>query len=278
MSRGYNTVMSSPYLLPLAILLGWAAGAVVNYLSDVLPRKRKIVPPFCLKCGRPLSYRNYLLWPRQCPHCGRRRRWRVYLVEGIGLAAGAWLWLSPPPLLGFVLGILLLIYFGVIIVIDMEHRLILRPTSLAGAVLGLCLGIYLHGWSGGSYSFVKGLVSTLAGGAAGYGIMLAFYYLGIVFARVAGRIRKEPVDEEALGFGDVNLGGVLGLLVGWPAIIACILLGFLFGALMGLLYMLMRLLSRRFSWFDPFPYGPSLVASAILLLYFPRFISSLLGQ
>ncbi len=269
--------MPSPLFLPFAILLGFAAGAAVNYFSDVLPRKRRIVQPFCLKCGRPLSYWNYLIWPRCCPHCGRRRTWRTWLVEGISVVAASWLWLTPPRLLGFLLGLFLLIYFGIIIVIDMEHRLILRPTSIAGAILGLILGTYLHGWSASGYSLLEGLKSTLLGGIAGYGVLYAFYFLGIWFGRIISRLRHEVLDEEALGFGDVNLAGVLGLIMGWPWILICLLLGFLIGALMGVLYMLMRLLSRRFSWFDPFPYGPSLVSSAIILLYFRDFVVSFIS-
>ncbi len=39
---------------------------------------------------------------------------------------------------------IVLIYFGIITVIDLEHRLILHPTSLAGAVLGLIVGTFIH--------------------------------------------------------------------------------------------------------------------------------------
>jgi len=35
--------------------------------------------------------------------------------------------------------------------------------------------------------------------------MLALYYFGELFRRAMARARKEPIEEVALGFGDVNL-------------------------------------------------------------------------
>ncbi len=39
---------------------------------------------------------------------------------------------------------IVMIYFGIITVIDLEHRLILHPTSLVGAMLGFFVGTYIH--------------------------------------------------------------------------------------------------------------------------------------
>jgi leader peptidase (prepilin peptidase)/N-methyltransferase len=78
-----------------------------------------------------------------------------------------WLWLTAPEKLGFWPSLILLVYFGVVVVIDMRYRLILHPVSLVGAVLGLVVGIYLHGWQ-----------AALAGGALGFGVMFLLYKLG----------------------------------------------------------------------------------------------------
>jgi prepilin signal peptidase PulO-like enzyme (type II secretory pathway) len=120
-------------------------------------------------------------------------------VEAVFIVAAVWLSLSPPSQLGFYAGMLLLVYFGIVVIIDMEHRLILHVVSAAGAVLGLILGTWLHG-----------LVPTLIGGAAGFAAMLFFYYLGALLVRWMSRRRGDPQPEEALGFGDVTLSG------GWP--------------------------------------------------------------
>ncbi|MBC8497079.1 MAG: prepilin peptidase, partial [Chloroflexi bacterium] len=142
--------------------------------------------------------------------------------------------------------------------------LILHPVSWAGALLGLGVGIWMHG-----------LAPTLIGGAAGFGLMLALHSFGNLFARGMARLRGEPIDEVALGFGDVNLSGVLGLLLGWPGIVGGLLLAILLGGVVSLFYLLIMLIRRRYQVFTAIPYGPFLVASAILLLYFQESLLSI---
>ncbi|MBL7164131.1 MAG: prepilin peptidase [Anaerolineales bacterium] len=248
----------------MAGFLGWLGGSVVNYLSDILPHKRRLVGPICLACGERQPWWNYLVWPRRCASCEAHRSIRIWIVEIIFIGASLWLWTSPPGGLGYWVGMTLLLYFGVVVVIDVEHRLILHPVSWAGALLGLGVGIWMHG-----------LAPTLIGGAAGFGLMLALHSFGNLFARGMARLRGEPIDEVALGFGDVNLSGVLGLLLGWPGIVGGLLLAILLGGVVSLFYLLIMLIRRRYQVFTAIPYGPFLVASAILLLYFQESLLSI---
>jgi prepilin signal peptidase PulO-like enzyme (type II secretory pathway) len=241
----------------IVALIGWVAGGLVNYLSDVLPERRKIVNPFCLVCESQLLYWNYFFWPRRCDKCGERRSIRTWIVELVYIVITVWLWSSPPEHLGIIVGLILLIYFGVVVVIDLEHRLILHPVSLVGGVIGLIVGVWLHG-----------LPETILGGLAGFGIMLGLYLLGYLLARGVARIKNQTLDEEALGFGDVMLGGVLGLLLGWPGIVLGIVLAVLIGGLVSLLYVVILLVRRRYRSFIAIPYGPFLVAGCVGLLYF----------
>lgn len=248
-------------MILIAVIIGWLAGALVNYLSDVLPWKRSLSAPFCLECQEEIPWTNYLFWPRRCLHCGRVRAWRVWLVEASALAVSIWLALSPPENLGYWLGMVLWIFFGVVAVIDLEHRLILHPISLVGACLGLGVGIYLHG-----------LVETLLGGIAGFGIMYLFFGLGIVFMKISSRMRGQPVEEDALGFGDVNLSGVLGLMLGWPGILVGLTIAIVLGGIVSLLYLLITIITRRYHAFTAIPYGPFLIAAAIALLFFRGYL------
>jgi leader peptidase (prepilin peptidase)/N-methyltransferase len=241
----------------VVILLGWLAGCLINYLADVLPIRRRISAPFCLECNARQEWRSYLIWPRRCQACGRRRAWRVWGVEALMAAATLWLWLKPPEKLGFAGGLLLLTYFGLIIIIDVEHRLILHPVSLSGAAIGLPLGIWAHGWQ-----------ATLLGGLAGFCFMLVMYWLGELMMRISARWRQHDPEEEALGFGDVNLGGVLGFILGWPAILVGLALAILLAGLASLFYIVIMLASRRYHPALAIPYGPFLVAGAVILIFF----------
>ena len=243
-------------LIPIAVL-GWLMGVLVNYFGDILPIKRRLGKPICIACHDPMPGINYWLWPRRCPECWTRRPWRTWAVELFYLAASLWLWQNPPERFGFWAGLLLLAFLGVVFVIDMEHRLILHMVSIFGAVLGLILGIYM-----------RGLWVTLLGGAAGFGIMFGLYWFGEKFAGWLARRRGETLTEVALGFGDVNLAGVLGLLLGWPGIVAGLLLTIVIGGVVSILYLILMVILRRYHTFMAIPYGPFMVISAILLLYF----------
>lgn len=244
-------------------ILGWLMGVVVNYLSDVLPWRRKFARPFCLKCNQDQVISNYILWPRECPNCQTRRSLRSWTVEALFILIGLWLWDHHPEKLGFWLSFLLLGYFGVVVVIDLEHRLILHPVSLFGAVLALGIGVYLHGF-----------VSSISGGALGFGIMLLLYWFGDLLLRLTARLRGETVDDVALGFGDVNLSGIIGLLLGFPAIVLGLFLAIILGGIVSLIYLISMLIIRRYRLYMALPYGPFLVSGAILLLFFRNFLSS----
>src|ERR1051325_10750781 len=128
-------------LIPL--FLGWIAGLFINYVSDVLPLTRRFSQPVCSECQTPYSWTDYLLL-RACRNCGKWRSLRTWLVQILTPLAFAYFWLYPSKALGIPLGMIVIIYFGIITVIDLEHRLILHPTSIVGAALGLVLGTYIH--------------------------------------------------------------------------------------------------------------------------------------
>jgi len=99
--------------------------------------------------------------------------------------------------------------------------------------------------------------------------MLGLYYLGIVLSQLITKIRNQPVDEVALGFGDVNLGGVLGLYLGWPGITAGLLLAIILGGSFSLFIILYHLITHKYQMFMAIPYAPFLLLGAALLLFRP---------
>ncbi len=253
--------------LIFAGIVGIIASALVNYLSDTLPNEERPGRPACLHCKQRLLWVNYLTLGA-CPQCGKRHSWRTFLTLALGITTSLWLWLSPPAGLGYWLGMLVLVYFAVVVIIDFEHRYIMMITVFVGAALGLGVGVFLHG-----------LASTLIGGLAGLGVMGAFYLLGILFARYRARKQGQDDGEEALGLGDVYLSVVLGLLLGWPRIMFGLLFGVLAGGVVSLLMIIALVLTKRYQSMTIFTaYGPYLVLGAFLILYMPRIFTLLSGQ
>jgi leader peptidase (prepilin peptidase)/N-methyltransferase len=259
-----------PLLIP--ILTGWAIGLIVNYLADVLPVTRKFSVPACPNCNSAYATTDYLLF-RACQTCQRHRSTRAWFVFTLMIGVSIYIWATPPKL-GFVLGSLLLTYFTVVFVIDLEHRLILHPTSIFGALLALGLG-----WLG------HGLGSALIGGLVGFGIMYALYYLGILFSKFRARKMQETGqkadDEEALGGGDVILGGILGLLLGWQMIWFSLLLGIFAAGLFGVVLIIIMLARRKYkeqALMMFIPYGPFLISSTFFIIFAPQLVRAIMPK
>jgi leader peptidase (prepilin peptidase)/N-methyltransferase len=185
------------------------------------------------------------------------------LIQGAMTILPVLLWLFPGQTLAFPFAFLLLVYLTVVFVIDIEHRLILHPVSIIGAVIGFGIGIILRG----RQSVVYGITSSLLGGVAGFGVMLVIYYLGELFIKQISKRRGISSDEVALGFGDVNLAGVLGLLLGWRAIFACLFFAIIIGGLVSLVIILRMVILKKYKSFTAIPYAPFLILSACYFLF-----------
>ena len=256
--------------LIIPVLLGWCAGLFINYAADVLPLTRRFSQPTCPQCQTQFSWADYILL-RSCRNCGARRSLRTWLVQILTVVAFVYFWLFPSRALGIPLGMIVLTYFGIITVIDLEHRLILHPTSLFGAVLGFIVGTSIHSRADG---LLLGMGKSLLGGLFGFGVMFLLYQLGTLVARWRARKMRAAGeaddDEEALGGGDVYLAGVLGLMLGWPFILNALVIGVLLGGLVSFVFILALLLRRRYvsdALMTFIPYGPYFILSAFYLLY-----------
>ena len=250
-----------------AVVLGLLAGWLINYLSDVLPTQRKLAQPVCDHCGTVRPWKDYFLL-RACQHCQHKRAWRTPVVLLSMIAISAALSLYEPPKLGYWVSLLLLTYFGVVFVIDIEHRLILHIVSLVGVVISLIAGIML-----------RGLFSSLIGGAGGFIIMLILYAFGTLFARYRARKLGTDDGEEALGFGDVILAGIIGLLVGWPDITRALFIAIMAGGIVSIVTIIFLVATKRFQSMNVFTaYGPYLLIGATLFIFFPQLAAVLSGK
>ncbi len=244
---------------------GLLLGCLINYLADVLPITRKFSAPVCPHCSHTYSLKEYLLF-LPCSQCQKRRSIRAWLTLAGLTALSVWMQQNAPARLGYPLTLLVVAYFALILIIDLEHRLILHPTSWFGAALGL-----LAGWK------MRGLEDTLLGGLLGFGIMFALYQLGRLFARYRARRMAEnnqaDDDEEALGFGDVNLSGALGLMLGWRFIWLALLQAILLAGIAGVIIIAVMLVVQRYkenALMIFMPYAPFLLISAFLFLFTPH--------
>jgi prepilin signal peptidase PulO-like enzyme (type II secretory pathway) len=215
----------------LIAAIGYFAGVIINALADSLPRSGSVERPACLECTaprQPLVWSGlaaYLIGKQDCVYCGSAVGYRAPIVEATAILWPLVLYTIDPSAVFFWPTFLISMYFLLVIVIDYEHRLIL---FIVTAVFGL-------------------------------------YLLGGLFARLVWRLRNQPIEEVAFGFGDVMLAGVIGLAVGYPGIILALILGVLAGGLFSLGFILVMVLRRRYEAFMPIPYSPFLILGGMIV-------------
>lgn len=246
-------------------------GLVLNSLADNLPPDElggRHAPraPHCRYCGQRhaplywLALVSAILRRGRCERCAAPRPLRQVSVE-VGTAiswVAVWLWANGVWRLALPAMVIVAIFI-LILVIDVEHRLILWNVIWPSAVLVAVIN---------GLTPERGWEKTLVGGLAGYGIVWGVYKLAEGYAWVAGRLRGEPLSEVAFGGGDVNLAGVLGLTVGWTGILLSLIITVFAGGLFSAGYLLVQTLRRRYDPHTPIPYAPFLLFGAAIIYFF----------
>lgn len=113
--------------------------------------------------------------------------------------------------------------------------------TLLGVILNVNAGINLF-------------INNILGMVVGAGIFLLITLIGGLIA-----------GKEAMGFGDVKLMGAIGLFFGWIDIILISVLAFLFAAIISVGILILR--RKKINEYIPF--GPFIVAGAIITIYTP---------
>lgn len=272
--------------MPAAILVfiyGWLAGIAVNALADDLPRRvSPSLPHYPDGERRPLiAWSSVLAF--LSGYWGSTRGSMLtfrHLAAEIGtivLCLVTYAATSNRPdasTLQIIFWLLHAAFFALITVIDIEHKLILFVVINPFVVLAI-LDALLTGEKAG-----PPIVESLAGGALGYGIFFLMYQGGFLFTSVLGRARGEEITEVAFGYGDVMLAGVVGLILGLRLFLFSMTFTIILGAAGAVLYLiLLRLIGSRYSAFTALPYGPYIVAGALIMMLFPAQVGgALIGQ
>ena len=238
-------------------ILGLAVGSFLNLCSDRLPAEKSIAAPrsHCDRCGETLKPIDLVpvlsyLWLRgRCRNCGARIPLRNLVVEIAAAAMYA--------LLAWRFGLTLelaaaLVYgtvFLLVFVIDMEHRLILNVVIYPAMVVAFG---FLFFWGGFAEYWPQtgpGIVlSGLLGAAVGYCFLL------LPYAITRGR---------GMGYGDVRLAALIGLVTGFPLVVVALLVGIIGGGLVAVALLMTRVVRSRK---EAIPYGPFLAVGAMAAL------------
>ncbi|MBI2908379.1 MAG: prepilin peptidase [Chloroflexi bacterium] len=246
----------------LVFVLGASVGSFLNVVADRLPKGESLVRPRsrCPACGTTLApadmipVLSYLLLRGRCRYCGASIPLRVLLVEAATGLLFVFFWLrydlGPASLAHF----LLAGFFLLLAIIDLEHGIIPNRLLVVGLVGAVIVTPLLTGWIDRSFLGVHGVPGAVLNSvSAAVGAFLFFF--AIVFAY-----------PEGMGWGDVKLAGLVGLLFGFPGVLVALWLGMLAGGAWGIMLLALRRKGRK----DAIPFAPFIAFGAIASLLFGR--------
>ncbi|MBX3459283.1 MAG: prepilin peptidase [Planctomycetes bacterium] len=267
--------------------IGSFVGSFINVVVYRLPRNclsvNKPSRSFCPSCKTQLKAKDNLpiigwaLLRGKCRYCGVKYGIRYPLVELLvatlfavssyavlydygarNLAADPWAWLT----LVYVLGII-----GVLVpwaLIDFDLTYIPDKLTLGPLVVFVPLGAHAAGPRFGLGSGVDHLLfkfeptwlnSMLSVVVTGVLAALALWLIGKI-AKVVFRKRAAEIGGEAMGLADVKLMILLGVMLGWPKLVAGFFIAIFVGATLGIIQLALKK-------GHGVPFGPHLAFGAI---------------
>jgi len=238
-------------LILIFALFGPFVGSFLNVCIDRMPRGQSIIKPrsHCAACNQKLGNLDIIpifsyLWLRgRCRYCRAHIPLRLPIVEGVtGLVFGFLCWkfgLSLELVISLIYACLLIIIF----VVDLENQLVLDKVVYPGMTLALGFSFL---WPG------LGVVSSLEGGALG----------------AAALALPWVIYRRGMGLGDVKLGGLMGLMTGYPLVLVAWLLAVITGGVVGAILLTFKIRKRK----DPIPFAPFLATSAMVTLLWGQVI------
>jgi len=189
-------------------------------------------------------------WLRgRCRFCGAAIPWRIVAIEaGTGAVFAGLFWHY-----GLTVELVVLLSYTclmlLILIIDLEHHLILNRVVYPAMAAALLIS-YMNG--------SPGVISSLIGGAAGF---LILFLVALAF-------------RGGMGWGDVKMAGLMGLMLGWPNILLALFLAVVAGGLVAVILWAARLRRRR----QAIPFGPFLALATLASLIWGQPILAFYGN
>lgn len=230
-------------------VLGLLVGSFLNVVIARVPKKESVISPRsrCPECRTPISSRDnipvvsWLLLRGRCRSCGMRIPVRYPLVE-IGTAV---LFAVNAARFGVDAALPAFLVFGAALIaitaIDLDLYIvpnrIVYPTLFSAASLLLLAAAVDGEWASAREAAV--------GGAASFGVFLLIHL----------------ISPAGMGFGDVRLSGVIGMMLGWIGlshVAVGFFLAFLSASVVGVILMVAGLRDRK----GHVPFGPFLALGA----------------
>jgi leader peptidase (prepilin peptidase) / N-methyltransferase len=250
----------------LLVILTFCFGAVIGSFLNVvilrLPKEQTLTGrSHCPVCGHTLGLFDlvpifsFLFLRGRCHYCKTKISWRYFILETLTglLFVLAYLKTQPlnlPEVLILLKFLIVIATLVVVFVVDLEHFLILDsvvfPVSLIILLMNLSIDYF-------SKTPILSMHSNLVSGLLGAAFLWLLFFLVWYFSK-----------GQWLGFGDVKLAVLLGLILGWPLIFV----GFMLAVISGGIISTCLLIFSGKTLKTQIPFGTFLAFGTILAMFY----------
>jgi len=257
----YNNIINMDYMFLVfyvfVFIFGLCVGSFLNCAIYRQEQEKSLKGrSFCPKCKHTLFW--YDLFPvfsfaflgGKCRYCKTKISWQYPAVE---LATGViFVMISKlliagyPVLVTDILNLAFLFYVAsaliFIFVYDLKHYLIPDKVLFPAIVITFIFRLFVN------FNLITNFL---------FAVVIASGFFLSIFLISRGK---------AMGFGDVKLAILMGLLLGLPNILVALFIAFFFGAIIGLLLMLFGRKSAGWRMKSEIPFGPFLILGTFIAL------------
>lgn len=231
-------------LMFILFVFGLIIGSFINVLVLRLQANRSLGGRSeCWVCHKQLKWHHniplvsFIVLKGRCAWCHEKISWQYPVVElgtALVMALGGWFYQGGD--VKWLIGYLVLSFFSIsLFIYDYKWQLLPDILTYTGAGAMLVINI----WRGLDWYHL------IVGALVAVGFFLVQYLLS---------------KGTWLGLGDVILGLLVGLALGWPNVIIALILAYWLGAIMSLIL----LIGRKKSWRSQIPFGTFLTLATLI--------------
>ncbi len=262
------------------ILIFFIAGLIVGSFLGVVNYRLKTAEDiifkgsYCPHCKHKIRWYDnipllsFILLSGRCRECKKRISWEYPLIElltGFLFAAAAWKFFGSV-IAGFGAGtertlgmsdvielsfwLFVISYLIVIFFHDLDYMMIPDVIVYPAVLVTFLYKIYRYIQSPLGIADLKAPITSSLLGA----ILAGLFFFALVWVS----------KGKWMGGGDIKLGFLAGLIVGWPKIIFVLFFAYMIGSVVSLILVA----AKKKTWKSQVPFGPFLVSAVLIVMFF----------
>ncbi|XOU94478.1 MAG: prepilin peptidase [Candidatus Kerfeldbacteria bacterium] len=236
----------------LVTILGLVVGSFLNAVIYRLHVKVSFMRgrSYCPSCKHDLSAKDlvplfsFLFLRGKCRYCSKKISWQYPLVEFFIMVSFLILYWQFGLSLDFFVYLIYTGFLAVIFVYDLKYYLILDKVSIPAIVVAFLLSFFVL-----EIGIVSLLISVLIGGG--------FFLLQFVISK-----------GKWIGGGDIRLGVLMGLMLGYPVILVALFIAYILGSVIGVVL----IAGKKKKWKSQVPFGTFLSIATYIAFIFGEYI------